>query len=111
VGVERGDQGECDEFVDDEHGEDEGAQALRRVRRGHREEAQPQGCAGQCDPPAGGGGPAEVDGEVDRDGRRHPADGREQRHHEAPPLMQLSRIDLAACLEPRRGKRRSSGRC
>ena len=102
MGVERGDQGQCDELVDDEHGEDERAQALRRARRRDREEAQPQGCvAGQRDPPAGGGGPAQIEREVDRDGRRHPTDGREQRQHEAPPLTQLSQIDLAACLEPR----------
>jgi hypothetical protein len=101
VGVDRADHGQRDEIVHDEHREEEGAQALRRARRRDREETEPQGSvARHRDPPAGGGGPAEIEGEVDRDGRRHSADGSEQRQHEPPSLAQLSQVELAARLEP-----------
>ena len=40
-----------------------------------------------------------VEREVDRDGHRHPADPRQQRQGEPPPLPQLAQVELASRLE------------
>ena len=83
LGVDGGDDDEGEDVVDDDHGEDERPEAIGNAAPEERQQTQGErGVRRHRDPPALGRGVTDVEGEVDRDGRRHPADRRQQRQRE-----------------------------
>jgi hypothetical protein len=72
-----------------------------KARADEREQAKREGGVRRHhDPPAACGRASGIESEVDGDRHRHAADPRQQGQGEAPPLPQLTQVELAASLEP-----------
>jgi hypothetical protein len=101
VGVDGRDHEQRDDVVDHHHRDHEGAQTLRKSRTDEGEHSERERSVGRHrHAPALCGLLAGVEGEIDQDRDRHPADSGEQRHREPSALPQLAEIELAAGLEP-----------
>jgi hypothetical protein len=99
LGVDRCDDDEREDVVDHDHREDEHPQPVRKTPH-KREQAEREGRVGRHrDAPAECGRTAHVEGEVDGDRRRHPADPGKQRQGEPSSLSQLAEVELAPRLE------------
>ena len=100
LGVDGRDDDERDDVVHHDDREHERPQPIGKTRADERQQAEREGRVGRHgDPPAARGRAAGVEGEIDADGRRHPADPGQQRQREPPPLPQLAQVELPPRLE------------
>jgi hypothetical protein len=98
--VDRCDNDEREDVVDHDQREDERPQTVRKTLPHEREQAEREGRVGRHrDAPAVRGRTTHVEGKVDGDRRRHPADRGQQRQREPSSLSQLAQVELAPCLE------------
>jgi hypothetical protein len=99
--IDRRDYDEREEDVYHDQREDERPQAVRKTPPHEREQAERESRVGRHrDAPAVHGRSTHVEGEVDGDCSRHPADRGQQRQREPSSLSQLAQVELAPCLEP-----------
>jgi len=98
--VDRRDHDHGDDVVHDGHGEHERTQAVGEAGPDEGEQAEREGGVRRHrDPPASGGATTGVEGEIEPDCGRHPADPGQERQREAPALAQLAEIELTAGFE------------
>jgi hypothetical protein len=90
-----------DHVVDDDDRQHEAAQAVGEARPDQGEHPEGEGGVGRHrDAPPLRRPLARVEGQVDGDRHRHPAEGGEHRQGQATALAQLADVELAADLEP-----------
>ena len=101
MGVDRGDDHEAHDVVDDREREDEAAQSFGSVPAKESEQAEGEGSIGRHrHAPTVRRGPTSVDGQVEPDRPHHPTESREHGKDDSGTLSKLADVEFPACLEP-----------